>query len=74
MTKPTNYEYLLDKQQTGELSRLFRMGFPTKYVRFMEMYAYHLAHPSASQMEVALTFMTCKSVVSEAYKCMQERS
>jgi len=74
MVKQTNYEYLLEKQQTGELARLFRMGFPTKYVRFMEIYAYHLSHPLESQMKVALTFMTCKSVVNDAYKWMEECS
>jgi len=71
MTKQTNYEYLLDKQQTGELTRLFSLGLPTKYVRFMQIYAYHQAHPEASQMEVSLAFTTCKSVVCEAYQVME---
>jgi len=67
----TNYEYLLEKQQTGELTRLFSLGLSTKYLRFMEIYAYHLTHPKASQLEVSLVFKTCKSVVYEVYQVME---
>ena len=68
----TTYEYLCEKQRTGELSIMFQLGLPTRYIGWMDIYAYHLAHPGLSQFQIALHFGTCMSVVWEAYHRMNQ--
>ena len=70
-TYMTKYEYLLRKKQSGELSILFELGLPVHLVTYMEICAFHLAHPELSQFQVALHFNTHKYVVWRAYKLLE---
>ena len=63
----TKYEYLLSKKESGELSILFELGLPVHLVSYMEICAFHLAHPELSQFQVALHFNTCKKTIWKAY-------
>ena len=69
----TYYQYLLLKQQTGDLQILKEMGlFPTHYTLWMEIFAYHLMHPQCSQWIVAMHFNTHKRTVYNAYHFMMQ--
>lgn len=66
MAHPTYYEYLLSKQASGELKTLFALGLPCCYRSYLEIYSYHLAHPKASQFDIALELNTSKRTVYRA--------
>ena len=44
-TYVNKYQYLLSKKESGELSILFELGLPVHLSGWMEICAYHLAHP-----------------------------
>ena len=52
--KMTIYSYLLNKKQSGELSILFQVGLPTNILTQMDIYAFHLQHPTLSQLRIVL--------------------
>ncbi len=56
-TYMTKYEYLLSKKENGELSMLFELGLPVHLSNWMEYYAYHLAHPKMSNVEISEKIM-----------------
>lgn len=58
------------KKASGELSILFELGLPVHLVSYMEICAYHLAHPELSQWQVALHFNTSKRKVWNAYRLL----
>ena len=69
----TKYEHLLELQESGELSTLFRnYELPLKYMQWMEIYAFHLAHPDLSQWQVAINMHTNKIAVWRAYMFMSQ--
>ena len=70
--KMTIYSYLLNKKQSGELSILFQVGLPTNILTQMDIYAFHLQHPTLSQWKVALHFGTHKYIVWIAYRTMSQ--
>ena len=49
---------------------LFELGLPVHLVSYIEICAYHLAHPELSQWQVALHFNTHKYTVWRAYKLL----
>ena len=59
------------KKETGELSILFELGLPVHLVSYMEICAYHLAHPELSQWQVALHFNTSKRKIWNAYHLLE---
>jgi hypothetical protein len=60
------------KKETGELSILFELGLPVHLVSYMEICAFHLAHPTLSQWKVALEFQVSKFYVWKAYQLLNE--
>ena len=61
------------KKESGELSILFNhFELPLKYAQWMDIYAYHLAHPKKSQWQVSLAFRVSKGTVWNAYRFMRE--
>jgi hypothetical protein len=68
----TKYEYLLCRQETGELSILLQLGLPTQLPKWMEIYAYHLTHPSLSHVQLAADLKTSKSTVQRALAFMNQ--
>ena len=70
----TKYEFLLAAKQCGMLKLLCReFGFPTHYARWMDIYAYHRAHPKLSQMRVSYHFGISQTKVSEAIRFMDQQ-
>ena len=66
----TKYEYLLSKKENGELSMLFELGLPVHLVSYMEICAYHLAHPKMSNVEISYRFAVTKSTIQRAIAFM----
>ena len=66
----TKYEYLLSKKESGELSMLFELGLPVQLSNWMEYYAYHLAHPKMSNVEISYRFAVTKSTIQRAIAFM----
>ncbi|MCQ2341360.1 MAG: hypothetical protein MJZ48_02765 [Paludibacteraceae bacterium] len=66
MAQLTYYEYLLSKQESGELKTLFALGLPCCYRTYLDIYSYHLSHPKASQFTIALELNTSKRTVFRA--------
>ena len=72
-TQMTKFEYLLELQDSGELKLLIReFSFPTHFLSWMEIYRYHLEHPTLSQFQVALHFNVSKAKVWEVYLFMNQ--
>ena len=70
-TYMTKYEYLLSKKESGELSILFELGLPVHLSNWMEYYAYHLAHPKMSNVEISYYFTATKSTIQRAITFME---
>lgn len=70
--KTTIYEYLLEKQASGEIKVLFALGLSTSIPMYMQIYEYHLTHPQESQFEVSLAMDVCKATVHNAYFFMSQ--
>ena len=70
-TYMNKYQYLLSKKESGELSILFELGLPVHLVFYMEICAYHLAHPDLSQWQVSVHLNTCKKSVWRAYHLLE---
>ena len=67
------YQHLLELQASGELKILIReFGFPPHFLSWMEIYAFHLAHPKLSQFQVALHFGVSKAKVWDVYLFMSQ--
>ena len=76
ITIKTIYHYdevfvFAQKKETGELSILFELGLPVHLVSYMEICAYHLAHPELSQWQVSLHFGTSKRKIWNAYHLLE---
>ena len=71
-TYMTKYEYLLSKKENGELSILFELGLPVHLSGWMEYYAFHLAHPEMSHLELANNLNVGHSTVQRALAFMQQ--
>ena len=70
----TIYEYLLSKQENGELEIMFSIGLNrAKILQMMKIYAYHLSHPKASQWMVCLELNVSKKTVWNTYRLMEKR-
>ena len=72
MANQTIYEFLLEKQASGEMKILFALGLPAYYLFFLEIYTYHLSHPNASQWDMALMFNTSKKTVYRALHTLSQ--
>ena len=73
MASKTFYEFLLEKQENGELEILFSMGLNrAKILQMMKIYAYHLSHPNASQWDVCLELDVSKKTVWNTYRFMKK--
>ncbi|MCQ2328774.1 MAG: hypothetical protein MJZ59_05465 [Paludibacteraceae bacterium] len=70
--KTTIYEYLLEKQASGEIKVLFALGLSTSIPTYMQIYKYHLTHPQESQFEVSLAMDVSKPRVQRAYFFMSQ--
>ena len=70
-TYMNKYQYLLSKKESGELSILFELGLPVHLSGWMEICAYHLAHPELSQWQLALHFNTSKKSIWRAYHLLE---
>ena len=68
----TKYQYLLAKKESGELSILLELGLPVQLLTYMEICAYHLAHPELSQWKVSLDFRVSKFYIWKAYQLLNE--
>lgn len=68
----TNYDYLLAKKENGELNILIQLGLPLYILTWMDVYAYHLEDPYASQFQVALNFGISKKWVYKCYLYMNQ--
>ncbi len=68
----TNYEYLLAKQETGELNILIQLGLPLHILLWLDIYTFHLENPCCSQFEVALKFNISKKWVYKCYLYMSQ--
>ena len=69
----TKYEYLLELQASGELKMLIReFSFPPHFLSWMEIFRFHLEHPTLSQFQVALHFNTSKFKVYRVYLFMNQ--
>ena len=68
----TNYEYLLAKQETGELNILIQLGLPLHILLWLDIYTFHLENPCCSQFEVALKFNISKKWVYKCYPYMSQ--
>ena len=64
------YQYLLSKKESGELSILFELGLPVHLSGWMEYYAFHLAHPEKSNVEISYYFTATKSTIQRAIAFM----
>ncbi len=64
------YQYLLKKKESGELSILFELGLPVHLSGWMEYYAFHLAHPEMSNVEISYYFTATKSTIQRAIAFM----
>ena len=58
------------KKENGELSILFELGLPVHLSGWMEYYAYHLAHPKMSNVEISYRFVATKSTIQRAIAFM----
>lgn len=67
----TKYQYLLSKKESGELSMLFELGLPVHLFGWMEYYAFHLAHPEMSNVEISYYFTATKSTIQRAIAFME---
>jgi len=70
----TMYEYLLEKQETGEMKILFRLGVTTSIPMYMDIYRFHLSHPLMSLFNVSLAMNVGKTTVQRAYKFMEQEA
>ena len=69
----TKYEYLLSKNENGELNMLQReFGLAPHLSGWMEYYAFHLAHPEMSHLELANNLNVGHSTVQRALAFMQQ--
>ena len=68
----TKYQYLLSKKENGELSILFELGLPVHLSGWMEYYAFHLAHPELSQLELSYELKVGHSTIQRALAYMQQ--
>ena len=68
----TNYDYLLEKKENGELNILIQLGLPLHLLTWMDVYAYHLENPNASQFDVALEYKISKKWVYKCYLYMNQ--
>ena len=67
------YNYLLEKRESGEIKVLFQhLGVSPRYLKFMEIYAFHLEHPKLSMFEVSRKMNVQKSYVWLAYQLMNQ--
>ena len=60
------------KKESGELSILFELGLPVHLSGWMEYYAFHLAHPEMSHLELANNLNVGHSTVQRALAFMQQ--
>lgn len=74
MAKQTFYEYLLSKQESGEIKTLFALGLSSYYALFLDIYTYHISHPKASQFDMALEFDTSKKTVYRALHMLSQNT
>ena len=65
-----HYEFLLAQKASGELSILFQLGLPVHLSGWMEIYAFHLAHPEMSNVEISYHFAVTKSTIQRAVAFM----
>ncbi len=70
--KTTIYEYLLEKQASGEIKVLFALGLSTSIPTYMQIYKYHLEHPKEGQFKVSLEKNIARTSVQRAYKMMSQ--
>ena len=69
----TKYQYLLAKQESGELSMLLReFGLPSHLSQWMEYYEYHLLHPALNQLELSQDFKVGHSTIQRALAFMNQ--
>jgi len=68
----TYYEYLLSKQESGELKTLLALGLPSYYLFFLEIYTYHLNNPKASHWDMAMEFNTSKKTIYRALHTLSQ--
>ena len=68
----STYYFLLCKEQQGELTTLFAIGLPTHLKTWMQIYAYHLAHPRLSHFELSLDLNISKSTIQRALSFMNQ--
>jgi len=60
------------KKENGELSILFELGLPVHLSNWMEYYAFHLAHPEQSQLELSCELKVGHSTIQRALAYMQQ--
>ena len=68
----TQYQFLLAQKESGELYRWFQYGVNTYYLKWLEIYAYHLAHPKVSMSQMEAKFGYVKAHISNIYSFMNE--
>ena len=69
----TIYQCLLNIDELGYLKPLMNKGvISSHYVQWMEIYAYHLQHPSMSYFELSLTLNLSKSTIQRALSTMNQ--
>ena len=73
MNYQTVYDFLCDKKQSGELTIWFSIGLlPTHLTQWLDIYAYHCAHPELSQLKVAVKLRASRKTIWRAYRFMSQ--
>ena len=66
------YQFLVLMDEQGFLKGMTRCCLTNQHLKYMEIYAYHLAHPKASQFKLSLHFNCSKKYVYNAYRTMEQ--
>jgi len=66
------YEFLKEEREAGRLKKWLLLGAPTQLPKWMEIYQYHLLHPTFSQLELANNLNVGHSTVQRALSYMKQ--
>lgn len=69
-----NYEYLLHFREQGMMPVLFSLGVDPSRLGWMEIYAYHIAHPEMSQFDISCHFGISRTMLQRIYRYMESET
>ena len=69
----TRYEFLLNQQEAGVLDTWFTdFDATARYELWLQIYAYHLANPDVSQLQMEIIFKVGHSTIQRAITFMDK--